>query len=272
MIPIAFGPADRSLFGIFHARPSGTPPGLGVVLCAPFGQEAIRAHRFQRVLAERLVRAGCDVLRFDYHGTGDSPGKDDEGDLELWSRDLLAAHEELRIRAGVTRLGWHGMRLGGEMVRRAALTRPVGLERIALWDPVLNGRQYLEVLRRRHFETLVGSFSLPQKPFPPDLARREPNAYRDEAIGFKLSRGLRQQLEDLTASSWKLPDIDTYVVFDDKDAAAAEIAGACAAQGGRVKTLNVSHGTDWTSGSAENTSLVPAPALLLFTEKVWRVS
>ena len=271
MLPIAFGLADRPLFGIFHARPSGTPPGLGVVLCAPFGQEAIRAHRFQRVLAERLVRAGCDVLRFDYHGTGDSPGDDDDGDLDRWSNDVLAAHEELRTRAGVTRIGWHGMRLGGEMVRRAALKRPAGLERIALWDPVLNGKQYLEFLRARHAKALVASFSVRQNPYPPDLLARDPNAYRDEAIGFKLSLPLRQQLHDLTQSSWTLPDLDTFVVFDEKDEAAKDIARACASQGERVKTFNVSHGTDWTSDSAENTSLVPAPALMLFTEKVWRV-
>jgi pimeloyl-ACP methyl ester carboxylesterase len=269
MLPIAFGLADRPLFGIFHARPSGTPPGLGVVLCAPFGQEAIRAHRFQRVLAERLVRAGCDVLRFDYHGTGDSPGEDEDGDLELWSSDLLAAHEELRARAGVTRVGWHGMRLGGEMVRRAAHEQPAGLERIALWDPVIDGREYLEFLRKRHVETLVAAFSLRQKPFPPELAARDPQAYRDEAIGFRLSPRLRQQLQDLSAASWKLPDVETFVVFDEKDVAAAR---ACASQGERVKTFKVSHGTDWTTDSAGNTSLVPAPALMLFVEKVWRVS
>jgi hypothetical protein len=59
------------------------------------------------------------------------------------------------------------------------------------------------------------------------------------------------------------------VVFDEKDAA---VAKACASRGARVRTFNVSHGTDWTSDSAGNTSLVPAPALMLFTEKVWRTS
>jgi pimeloyl-ACP methyl ester carboxylesterase len=239
-----------------------------VVLCAPFGQEAIRAHRFQRVLAERLVRAGCDVLRFDYHGTGDSPGNDDDGDLDRWSEDVLAAHEELRNRAGVTRVGWHGMRLGGEMVRRAALKKPAGLERIALWDPVIDGREYLEFLRKRHVETLVVSFSLRQKPFPPLRAVHDAQAYRGEAIGFELGAPLRQQLQDLSDSSWQLPDVDTCVVFDEKDSVTAK---ACASRGARVRTFNVSHGTDWTSDSAGNTSLVPAPALMLFTEKVWRV-
>jgi hypothetical protein len=56
-------------------------PGAAVLLCNPFGQEAIRCHRAFRLLSARLASSGIPSLRFDYFGTGDSPGNDGEGDL-----------------------------------------------------------------------------------------------------------------------------------------------------------------------------------------------
>ena len=52
-----------------------------MVLCYPGGQEYIRSRRAFRQLAIRLSSAGFPVLRFDYHGCGDSSGDDDEGKI-----------------------------------------------------------------------------------------------------------------------------------------------------------------------------------------------
>src|SRR5690349_2644367 len=98
-IPLYFEADSRRLFGMFHPRPATAAPRRGVLLCNAFGREAIRAHRVFRVLAERLSRAGCDVLRFDYYATGDSAGDDGEVDFSAWPRDILAAHSELLARS-----------------------------------------------------------------------------------------------------------------------------------------------------------------------------
>ncbi len=44
------------------------------MLCAPIGSEYTRSHRSLRHLADRFARAGIPAVRFDYHGTGNSPG------------------------------------------------------------------------------------------------------------------------------------------------------------------------------------------------------
>ena len=100
--PRCFGPSARRLFGIYHPPAEGSAGRPAVVLCNPFGQEAIRAQRMMRVLGERLARNGHAVLRFDYFGTGDSLGDDIEGDLEGWALDVMEAHRRVAARLGRT--------------------------------------------------------------------------------------------------------------------------------------------------------------------------
>jgi uncharacterized protein len=94
VIPLRFGSPQRELFGMLH-RPERGTTGTGVLVCNPFGQEAVRSHRLFRVMAERLARSGRSVMRFDYFGTGDSAGDEDDADLDAWQHDILRAHAEL---------------------------------------------------------------------------------------------------------------------------------------------------------------------------------
>ena len=43
--PFFFGPAECALFGVYHPPRVQRNAAVGVVLCPPWGQEAIRAHR-----------------------------------------------------------------------------------------------------------------------------------------------------------------------------------------------------------------------------------
>lgn len=80
-----------------------SPAACGVVLCNPFGQEAIMTHRGWRYLATALAANGMPALRFDYHGTGDSDGDEsDPARLQAWTASIVAAVRVLRERTGVT--------------------------------------------------------------------------------------------------------------------------------------------------------------------------
>ena len=189
-LPVHVASGGDLLIGQYQlaAPPSPETPSSGaasaepehaVLLCNPFGQEAIRCQRAFRLLAGRLARIGVPSLRFDYYGTGDSPGNDGEGDLSRWRRDVAAAHDALVARAGATRIVWIGLRLGAAVAMEAWTLVEHPPARIVMWDPVMEGARYLEELSRHHYFW---------------TRRRD---VHDEALGFQLPPRLRGQIAAL---------------------------------------------------------------------------
>src|SRR5947207_597585 len=113
--PIQFGDLASPLFGWYHP-PAGQRRTGGIVICNPLGDDLCRAHRPLRHLAERLAAGGFPVLRFDYRGTGDSAGDEREpARVAGWLGDIARAVEELRARAGVSRVSLVGLRAGATL-------------------------------------------------------------------------------------------------------------------------------------------------------------
>src|SRR5262245_860401 len=96
MTPLYFGSATRRLFGIYEPGTGGRRAPQAAVLCYPWGQEYIRAHRSMRRLAMMLSAAGRDTFRFDYFGTGDSAGDMVDGSVAGWEKDIEAAIDEAK--------------------------------------------------------------------------------------------------------------------------------------------------------------------------------
>jgi alpha/beta superfamily hydrolase len=159
--PLYFGRENRPLFGWLHPCTAAT---LGLVVCNPIGDEAVRAHRSIRHLAVAACNAGVPALRFDYDGTGDSAGHDLEPDrVSRWLASIHAAAETLRRQSGVTHLCFLGIRLGATLAALAAAERTdmAGLVAIA---PVVSGKAYVRELRllQRAIDSkrnIVGSYA-----------------------------------------------------------------------------------------------------------------
>ncbi|WP_174441980.1 alpha/beta fold hydrolase [Azospirillum brasilense] len=118
----------------------------GVVLCAPYGGEALATHRAWRHFAEGLAAAGLPVLRFDYPGTGDSIGQEgDPARLDAWLGGVRSAAAHLRAVTGVEEVALVGLRLGALLATAAA--REVGADALALLAPFPSGRAFLQELR-----------------------------------------------------------------------------------------------------------------------------
>lgn len=145
-IPIMFKVNGACCFGWFHAA-RFPARDVGVVLCRPIGYESICAYGTYTQLAETLAYAGFDVIRFDYHGTGDSAGGDADPDRVCsWIDSIKAAVNELKRLAGVSRVCLFGLRLGATLAAQAAC-RLGGVESLVMWAPCATGRAFARELR-----------------------------------------------------------------------------------------------------------------------------
>jgi pimeloyl-ACP methyl ester carboxylesterase len=260
MIPFHFGTPERPMFGLYHPAGGAAHHDRAVLLCNPFGQEAVRSHRVFRVLAERLAREGFPVLRFDYHATGDSPGDDEDGDLAGWVGDVRVALRELVARSGAHRIVCVGARLGGALAVRAAASL-AETSRLVLWDPIVGGEDYLALLRVKHVEALESTFSMADPQWRERLAN-DPSAFTEEAIGFGMSPALRQQIRQLGPHSLPLPPgISVHVLAHPDDTAVNTWFSTLPARGVQGHRWPLEESFDWTAGERRNSPLVPAPAL-----------
>jgi pimeloyl-ACP methyl ester carboxylesterase len=176
--PLVFEAAGGWCFG-WHHPARGPPRGVGVVLCRPFGYEAICAYRTYTMLAEGLAQDGFDVLRFDYQGTGDSSGNDTDPDrVQAWLASVAAAVHELRRVSGVSRIALGGVRLGATLAMRAAAALG-GVDALVLWAPC-TGRAFGRELRAA------------------SAAREESVQGADiEALGYRYTAATLQELAEL---------------------------------------------------------------------------
>ncbi|CAG9250573.1 Serine aminopeptidase, S33 [Paraburkholderia unamae] len=151
----------------------------GVVLCNPFGYDALCTHRGWRRLAERIAASGMPVLRFDYPGAGDSLGEEeDPGRFEAWIDSIVAAVRHLRERTGVRQVSLCGLRLGATLAALAG-ERMGDIDGLVMLAPALSGRNYLRELRAHRQSWLSTPAGMTADPIP------ETAAYV-EAFGFGL--------------------------------------------------------------------------------------
>ena len=245
----------RELF-VAHHGPTGASRSHALLLCNPFGQEAIRAHRFYRVLADRLAATGFDVLRFDYFGTGDSGGDDEEFDLlgALADTQFLAEWGVMQLRPA--QMSLVGLRLGASIAMLASARLPGRISQLVLFEPVVDGAAYVEQMlevQRRELAQIFGSrWTL-------DAVLRErnlPPRGDEEVLGFCLGRSLRQQLgEQLPPhAAWAGDCRYALVLAQDRRTCAHWVEQV----GPDVLELrDANSDVDWATDSAANTSIVP---------------
>lgn len=255
--PFLFGEPGRSLYGMLHPAVGGQAGKPSVLLCNPFGQEAITAHRTFRVLADRMARAGHSALRFDYYGTGESGGEDTDVTLAGMCDDVETASRQLAEETGQAPICWIGLGLGAMLAWMVAAraTRPPA--RLLLWDPVFDGPAYLETLRQQHAEACIKSLSLPS-------ARVRPAGGVMEALGFALSPELQNDIAAMTPERLPpLPDqLDTIIVAP----SATEAAGSATSRRGlsshKFRPIELTHEMSWMNETIHDGTVVPAAALI----------
>ena len=257
VVPIRFGPPGHELLGL-HQRPFGGKDRRACcVLCNPFGQEAVRAHRVFRTLADQLARSGFHVLRFDYYGTGDSAGEDEAGSLSTWTDDVLRANDEIARRSGLAQVTWFGLRLGATLAALAARAAARSPTALVLWDPVLDGATYLAELADAHVAARREAFGMRwgAESRVRELVAEEA---KTEVLGYPLTPDLKAQLGALSPASLRGARAGRVTLVgasagDGLTALRDQLAGA----GVRASIQTIGSAITWLTNDMLNDSTIP---------------
>lgn len=239
-----FGSSPKSLFGIYHPPKAAQARATGVVLCYPFGQEYMRAHRAFRQMALLLTKAGFHVMRFDYYGTGDSSGEARDGTLAQWVEDASAAADELKETAEIGRVAFVGLRLGAAIAALAAVGR-ADVDQVVLWDPAVSGRTYLDEVTEENRDSAGNS-------------RR--SALEDGTIGvtgFPVTPTLRREFEALDLLAVGAPSGSGRLVVASHERAEYAALGGRQSAGATARYELVPSDGNWNEVDDNGSALIP---------------
>ncbi len=150
----------------------------------------MRTHLALRDLAMALAERGLHVLRFDYRGTGDSFGELEEATVANWLEDIALAVREGRRRSGSAEVRLLGIRASALLTCKS-MGSSAEVRRLVLWDPVPDGVDYLQELRRVQ-EVLLEQHL--------HLTRAERREAAREYAGYRLSESLQEEIRLLDAN------------------------------------------------------------------------
>jgi alpha-beta hydrolase superfamily lysophospholipase len=185
--PNWLGPPSRRLYSALHRAPS--PASIGVVLVPPLLHEQPRSRRFVTEVASQLAESGLSCLRFDFHGTGDSPGRGDEVDFASMAADLKVATAALRSHTGVEQVALLAWR-GAALLAQSWLQQGRQGDRVVLWEPILDGASWLRELQRNDARERAS------RPRPRPGVPRTNMEEDGQLMGFAASPRLRQDLAE----------------------------------------------------------------------------
>lgn len=144
--PFYFGPDDKKLLGWLHASASTENLDTAVVICPPLAVEYMSTYRSMRYVADYFSLAGIPAIRFDYHGTGDSSGFNDEGNrLDGWLWSIEQAISEVKNLTGCSKVGLFGLRMGATLA--SLISERVDVDFLVLWAALESGRRYIREIK-----------------------------------------------------------------------------------------------------------------------------
>lgn len=143
--PFFLSGEQGALFCI-HLYPTHTAPKAGILYLHPFAEEMHKSRRMAALQARRFAAEGYAVLQVDLTGCGDSACDFGDATWETWLADAGRAHAWLLAKTTGPIILW-GLRTGASLAVEVASAIP-GIQRLLLWQAVVNGEQYLNQFLR----------------------------------------------------------------------------------------------------------------------------
>jgi alpha-beta hydrolase superfamily lysophospholipase len=236
--PIYFDSGGDKLFGWLHEPIGGQTANVGLVICKPFGYEVMCSHMSLRAFADSAAEIGVPALRFDYCGTGDSADIEPEADqLQVWTKDVLAAIAELQRRTGIERVCLFGLRLGALLAVLAA-SQSKSVSSLVLIAPVISGRRYLRELRMTQLAAQLGRDPVDSTENTTGEGKSAATA-SSEFSGYTLSAATLAALVQVDLAMLAPPASDMLIIDADNHPGSRGWADALGAQHIQVKYLTL---------------------------------
>jgi alpha-beta hydrolase superfamily lysophospholipase len=259
-----FETGGRSLLGTSHLAPRLRTNSAAVLLCNPFGEEAMRVHRSYRVLAGKLQEAGYPTMRFDYSGTGDSSGEAIESTVEHWLDDIEAAANEIQRRSGSPRIVLLGLRFGATLAALCAQRQHLPVAHLILWDPVVEGGGYLKELSLMHCTYMREELGQGRwKESAQHSAQQTPT----EAMGMPISGALAAEMEAIDIACTPPRATHTTVITTQDPGKYSRLRAKWDGCPG-LRWLDVMDGSSWNSDAALNSALVPNKEIAAIVSRI----
>lgn len=145
--PFYFGPDNKRLIGWLHTPVDKSQiKNTGVVICPPIGVEYMSAYRSLRYVADYFALSGIPSFRFDYHGTGDSSGLNEDADrVNDWLWSIEEAGKQLKKITTCKTFGLFGLRIGAALA--AIVAERIAVSFLVLWAAPESGRKYIREVK-----------------------------------------------------------------------------------------------------------------------------
>jgi pimeloyl-ACP methyl ester carboxylesterase len=257
---LKLGPKERQFLGMLSI-PSSPVVQRAWLLLSPFGQEAIRTAPLYRVLSERLVRAGQAVLRFDYHGCGDSPGEFGDRGFEHLVDDAIEAFDTLRLHVQAASYACFGVSIGATVAAMAAVEAPTAPDRLLLWEPVVDGAAYCRRLLDTHRRELADELEYGWGELVARHGLAEP-AVPGSVLGTDIGPRFAAQLamlKSLPMAALLKRDMQVDVAAD------AGTLERFPSGDARLRVQEARFDVNWMTGAAESVAVAPQPIVNFVT-------
>lgn len=220
-------------------------------------------HRAYRQLAMLLSRAGFHVLRFDYYGCGDSGGESEESTINQWLEDISTAIEEIKDSSGLTKVSLVGFRLGATLSALAGGMR-TDIDSLVLWDPVVNGKDYLEELMNMHQEWRENN--LPDPSFSSD------DNGNLEIMGFPMTNRLRNDIEKTDLLEIDKRIANEICLIESSKSTNKDLSNRLKETTDRLDTRHIPGSKEWVKSAGLDPFSVPNEILNLIVSWLTEVS
>lgn len=195
-------------FCLFHPPSLQGFPHGSILYAHPFAEELNKSRRMAALQARAFAAHGYGVLQIDLYGCGDSSGDLTEARWHIWREDMMLACAWLKQRVAGPLSLW-GLRLGALLALDLACDEAIKLDRVILWHPVLQGKNYLDHffrlrLANQMMDNKTGNHA--SHPAPRVILARGDSI---EVAGYEISPDLVADIDAVDVTS-KMPPIPVH--------------------------------------------------------------